>query len=99
MYGFSRVKNRRVIRVKKEILFTIVALAILLLQPCLQTFFTTSTMLWKCLLKKLRLYLNEKYVFKNKSAKGSCVIPKITLDSKLIYNLVFSSIYLCTQTV
>jgi len=61
MYGFSRVKNRRVIGVKnhwvigvKKKLFFFVALAILTLPPSLQTFYTTSSILWERLIQKLR---------------------------------------------
>jgi len=34
--------------------FSSVTLAILTLPPSLQTFFTTSTTFWKCLMKKLK---------------------------------------------
>jgi len=63
MYGFSRVKNRLVIRVKKSLFFSSVALAILPLLPSLKPFFATSTTLWERLFKKLKFQLNEKYVF------------------------------------
>jgi len=43
--------------------FSRVPLAILPLPLSLQTFFTTSTMLWERLLQKLRFQLNEKYFF------------------------------------
>jgi len=55
MYGFSQVKNRWVIAVKKLVKYSCssVALAILPLPPSLQTLFTTSTMFWERLLQKL----------------------------------------------
>jgi len=53
MYRFSRVNNRRVVKVKKKSFFG-VALAILPLPPSYQPFLTTSMPSWEFLIQKLR---------------------------------------------
>jgi len=52
MYGFSQVKNSRVIRVKNFFLKR--RACYLAIAAYFQTFFITSSMLWERLLKKLR---------------------------------------------